>query len=62
MSAAINPQGTPAQILAAWRAGRFVLLVSAAILEEVDRVLQYPKVVKFHQWPEERRRRRAARP
>jgi putative PIN family toxin of toxin-antitoxin system len=56
VSAVINPRGTPAQVLGAWRAGRFVLAISVAILEEVDRVLHYPKVTRFHQWPEERLR------
>lgn len=55
VSAVINQEGTPAQVLAACRARKFVLVVSEVILEEVDRVLHYPKVVRFHQWPEERR-------
>lgn len=56
VSAVINQEGTPAQVLAACRARKFVLVVSEVILEEVDRVLQYPKVFRFHRWPEERRR------
>ncbi|MBI2503627.1 MAG: GNAT family N-acetyltransferase [Candidatus Latescibacteria bacterium] len=56
MIAVINNEGTPAQVLAACRAGKFVLVVSEVILEEVDRVLQYSKVARFHQWSEERRR------
>jgi putative PIN family toxin of toxin-antitoxin system len=54
MSAAINPKGTPAQVLAAWRDGAFALLVSQPILEELDRVSHYPKLVKYHQWPDQR--------
>jgi putative PIN family toxin of toxin-antitoxin system len=53
-SALINPQGAPAQVLDAWRAERFQLLLSSAILEEVGRVLRYPKVAIYHRWPEER--------
>lgn len=56
VSSVINREGTPAQVLAACRAKKFVLVVSEVILEELDRVLQYPKVIRFHQWPEERRR------
>jgi putative PIN family toxin of toxin-antitoxin system len=51
----INPDGTPAQLLGAWRAGRFALVISAAILEEVDCVLHYPKVAR-RRAPEERLR------
>jgi uncharacterized protein len=42
-SALINPQGAPVQVLDAWRAERFQLLLSAAILDEIGRVLRYPK-------------------
>lgn len=53
-SALINPQGTPAQVLDAWRTERFQLLISAAILDELGRVLRYPKIAAYHQWPDDR--------
>jgi putative PIN family toxin of toxin-antitoxin system len=53
-SALVNPQGTPALVLEAWRAEQFQLVVSAAILDELGRVLRYPKIAAYHQWPEER--------
>jgi uncharacterized protein len=56
VSALINPQGTPAQVFDAWRAERFQLLLSQAILEELGRVLRYPKVAVYHGWTEERLR------
>jgi uncharacterized protein len=56
VSAVINPQGAPAQVFDAWRAERFQLLLSQAILEEVGRALRYPKVAVYHGWTEERLR------
>lgn len=54
VSAALSPNGIPAKILTAWRAEQFQLVISKAILEEIDRVLHYPKILKRHQWREER--------
>jgi putative PIN family toxin of toxin-antitoxin system len=54
VSAALSPNGIPAKILTAWRAEQFQLVISRAILEETDRVLHYPKILKRHQWREER--------
>ena len=53
VSAALSPKGTPATILTAWRAERFQLLISPAILAEIHRVFHYPKVSARHRWPEE---------
>jgi len=54
VSAAIHSKGAPGQVLAAWRTEQFGLLVSEAILKEVDRVFRYPKLVKYHQWSDQR--------
>lgn len=54
VSATLSPNGIPAKILTAWRAEQFQLVISKAILEEIDRVLHYPKILKRHQWREER--------
>jgi uncharacterized protein len=54
VSALINPLGAPAQVFDAWRAERFQLLMSPAILEEIGRVLCYPKIAAYHRWSEER--------
>jgi putative PIN family toxin of toxin-antitoxin system len=56
VSALINPQGAPAQVFDAWRAEWFQLLLSQPILEEIGRVLRYPKVAVYHRWTEERLR------
>jgi putative PIN family toxin of toxin-antitoxin system len=50
VSAVLSPAGTPAQVLDSWRKGRFVLVLSTAILAEIYRVLHYPKIAMRHQW------------
>jgi uncharacterized protein len=52
VSAVLSPAGAPAQVLNAWRGGRFVLVLSFAILEEIYRVLHYPKIALRHRWTE----------
>ncbi len=52
VSAVISPQGVPAEVLAAWRDERFHLVISKAILEEIGKVLRYPRIVKRHHWRE----------
>jgi uncharacterized protein len=46
VSAILSPRGTPARLLRAWRDGAFELVVSPALLGEVDRVLRYPKIAR----------------
>lgn len=53
VSAVLSPRGNPAKILTAWRTGQFHPVISRAILEEINRVLRYPKIVARHRWPEE---------
>ncbi len=48
VSAALSPRGSPAKIITAWRAERFDLVISPAILEEIGRVFYYPKVAPHH--------------
>jgi putative PIN family toxin of toxin-antitoxin system len=48
VSRAIVPHGIPAQILAAWRAQVFELLVSEPILDEYLRVLSYARLRARH--------------
>ena len=54
VSAVLSPRGAPAKVLAAWRAEQFDLVISEAILEEITRVLHYPKIVKRHLWSGEK--------
>lgn len=44
VSALVAPQGAPARLLIAWREGDYELLVSPALLDEMKRVLAYPKL------------------
>jgi uncharacterized protein len=52
VSSILSATGTPARILDAWRDERCQLLISEAILDEIGRVLRYPKIVKRHLWTE----------
>jgi putative PIN family toxin of toxin-antitoxin system len=48
----IVTEGVPRSILRAWRAGHFHLVASRATLDEISRVLRYPKIVRRHHWSE----------
>ena len=52
VSAIINPTGTPARLIALWRADRFTVVVSDALLREIYEVLHYPKLLVRHAWSE----------
>lgn len=52
VSALISTRGTPRQIIDLWREEAFELLISAAILDEIGRVLRYPKITALHQLTE----------
>jgi putative PIN family toxin of toxin-antitoxin system len=54
VSAVLTTRGNAAQILDAWRTKQFELVVSSVILEELARVLQYPRIAKRHGLSEER--------
>lgn len=44
VSSVIVPAGVPAQVIAAWRANRFVLVTSRRILAETRHTLDYPRI------------------
>lgn len=48
VSALLNAYGFPTRILNAWRDGAFELAISSSILEEIRRVLNYPRLAKIH--------------
>ena len=48
VSALINPRGKPAQILNYVFENKVRLFTSPSIIEELERVLSYPKLVKRH--------------
>ena len=53
VSAVISSRGAPAQILRLWEEERFDVLVSQPILEELERVLHYPRIQQRYGLPEE---------
>lgn len=44
ISGVLSADGAPAQVLKAWRAGKFEAVVSAQLLAELGRALAYPKL------------------
>ncbi len=44
ISAVLSRGGTPAALVRAWLAGAYELVVSPALLDELERVLGYPKI------------------
>jgi putative PIN family toxin of toxin-antitoxin system len=44
IAALLAPQGAPAQLLSRWLGGEFELVVSEALLAELERALTYPKL------------------
>lgn len=53
VSAILSPREAPAQILQAWQAEEFDVVISDAILAEIGRVLRYPKIARRHRWSRE---------
>ncbi len=51
VSAILNPYGPPAKVLNAWREGYFELVTSPSIINEIRRVLNYPRLSKIHKKP-----------
>ena len=44
IAALLSPTGAPAQLVGRWLAGEFELVVSEALLAELERALTYPKL------------------
>lgn len=44
ISAVISSRGAPAELLIRWRDGEFELVISAELIDELTRVLNYPKL------------------
>ena len=53
VSSLINTQGNPNRIMERWEQNKFDVLVSASIIDEIGRVLRYPRIVKRHRQDEE---------
>ncbi len=50
VSGILTEKGAPAKILKAWFEDRFHLVTSGTILEELRRILRYPKISRRHGW------------
>jgi len=48
VSAILNPNGPPAKVLNGWREGLFELVTSPSIIDEIRKVLNYPRLSKTH--------------
>jgi uncharacterized protein len=49
ISAVLSAKGSPAAILAYWQKGGLEVVVSEAILREVERVIHYPRIqMRYH--------------
>ena len=46
ISAALSPAGAPAELVRRWLGGEFELVVSPALLDELERVLVYPNITE----------------
>ncbi|HEX2198370.1 MAG TPA: putative toxin-antitoxin system toxin component, PIN family [Burkholderiales bacterium] len=53
MSGLMHPESVPGKVVLAWREGRFDLVLPLAQLEEIGRVLAYPKIRKVLRWDDE---------
>lgn len=53
LSGLMLPDSTPGKIVGAWRRGNFSLVLSEPMLEEIARVLAYPKIWKRLGWDDE---------
>ncbi|HKV24689.1 MAG TPA: putative toxin-antitoxin system toxin component, PIN family [Candidatus Acidoferrum sp.] len=49
VSALISPRGHPAAIYDAWEEGRFILLTSAELLDELGATLERPRISELIQ-------------
>lgn len=54
ISGLLLPNSKAGAIIKSWREGRFNIVVSAFILQEIERVLHYPKIAKRLNWDKEK--------
>ena len=53
LSGLMKPEGVPGKIVQAWSAAQFDLILSETMLEEIGRVLAYPKIRRRLHWDQE---------
>jgi putative PIN family toxin of toxin-antitoxin system len=52
VSAAINPAGSPAEVIRRWRQNAFIWLTSDPLLDEIRSVFAWPRVTRHFAWDE----------
>lgn len=52
VSSVISDKGAPRKVFELWRDGRFTLVSSPELIEEVERVLRYPKIKRRYRLSE----------
>lgn len=52
ISGLLLPRSTAGQVITAWRQNKFTVAISQPILDEIKKVLTYPKIQKRLQWDE----------
>lgn len=57
ISGMLLPKSVPGQIVQAWRKAQYTLVVSEKMLEEIERVLKYPKIQRRLNWSVEQTER-----
>jgi len=57
VSALISEKGAPARVLEQWQHEQFDVVISPAVLQELDRVLHYPRLQQRYHLPEANIRR-----
>lgn len=53
LSGLMLPESVPGRIVRAWRAAQFELALSEPMLDEIGRVLAYPKIERRLKWDQE---------
>ena len=53
VSGLLLPESTPGRIMQAWRDGQFEVVMSDPMLDEIERVLQYPKIQSRLGWTDD---------
>ena len=53
LSGLMLPESVPGRIVRAWRAAQFELVLSKPMLDEIGRVLAYPKIERRLKWDQE---------
>jgi len=51
VSSLLSAHGSPAKIIGVWEDGQFEVAISPPLLEELERVLRYPRVQRYYKDP-----------